>query len=256
MDVEMRRSPSPPTSISNATSRRSSLAILINDDYKPPTFIPIHRGGFTSSGLVHSPSPPMSASMSSKGSTPSKHGAAGLVDALNSIHDAAASTSSVGSTSHPGASGAKSGAGGGAGAPASSADAGPSTSAPSPVTSAAAVTNETKTANATKPLSTVKPRSSKPAKPARSPSPSPPPPVPPAPMTTIRLAIQLGGPSNYEVDIRKRAKETGQRPETPPPAVKINDSSDEDEEEPVSAAPGAKKKKKVGIYHVDFVFST
>lgn len=50
----------------------------------------------------------------------------------------------------------------------------------------------------------------------RTPSPSPPPLPPPPPMQTIRLVLTLGGPTNYEIDISQKAKETGQRPATPP----------------------------------------
>ena len=89
--------------------------------------------------------------------------------------------------------------------------------------------------------SSAKPRSTKPAKPARSPSPSPPPPPPIIPLKTVRLNIRLGGPSNYEVDISQQAKETGQRPPTPPPVVKkVADSSESEEEE-----DSKMKKKKV-----------
>ncbi|KAF8217847.1 hypothetical protein K438DRAFT_1795746 [Mycena galopus ATCC 62051] len=37
----------------------------------------------------------------------------------------------------------------------------------------------------------------------------PPPPPPPAPMQTIRLEIRLGGPDNYEVDVKGMAREEG-----------------------------------------------
>ena len=86
--------------------------------------------------------------------------------------------------------------------------------------------------SSTKPVSSAKPRSTKPAKPARSPSPSPPPPAPIIPLRTIRLQIRLGGPSNYEVDISRQAKDTGQRATTPPAAVKkVADSSDSDDDD-------------------------
>ncbi|KAF7291907.1 hypothetical protein MIND_01216000 [Mycena indigotica] len=39
--------------------------------------------------------------------------------------------------------------------------------------------------------------------------PVPPPPVAPPPMQTIRLEIQLGGPDNYEIDVRKKAHSEG-----------------------------------------------
>ena len=98
--------------------------------------------------------------------------------------------------------------------------------------------------SSTKPASSAKPRSTKPAKPARSPSPSPPPPPPVVPLKTIRLQIRLGGPSNYEVDISRQAKDTGQRPPTPPAAVKkVADSSDSDEDEDKDDKSRSKKNK-------------
>jgi len=87
-----------------------------------------------------------------------------------------------------------------------------------------------------KPASTAKPRSKKP----RSPSPSPPPLQPPLPLTTIRLQIKLGGPENYQVDVSKMAKDTGQRAPTPPPRVKHPLSESEQEPE----TDGGKKKKR------------
>ena len=98
--------------------------------------------------------------------------------------------------------------------------------------------------SSTKPASSAKPRSTKPAKPARSPSPSPPPPPPVVPLKTIRLQIRLGGPSNYEVDISRQAKDTGQRPPTPPAVVKkVTDSSDSDEDEDKDDKSRSKKNK-------------
>ena len=86
--------------------------------------------------------------------------------------------------------------------------------------------------SSTKPASSAKPRSNKPTKPARSPSPSPPPPPPLIPLQTIRLQILLGGPSNYEIDVSRLAKDTGQRAPTPPVAVKkVADSSDSDDDD-------------------------
>lgn len=94
-----------------------------------------------------------------------------------------------------------------------------------------------------KPASSAKPRSTKPPK-ARSPSPSPPPPPAP-PLQTVRLEIRLGGPSNYEVDISRQAKDTGQRPPTPPPTVKkVADSSDSEEEDKDKDKDKAKAKRK------------
>lgn len=95
-----------------------------------------------------------------------------------------------------------------------------------------------------KPASTVggaKPRSTKPAKP-RTPSPSPPPPA--LPLKTIRLEIKLGGPSNYEVDISRQAKDTGQRAPTPPPVLKKEvDSSDSEEDDKVKGKEGKEGKE-------------
>lgn len=91
-----------------------------------------------------------------------------------------------------------------------------------------------------------KPRSTKAR--ARSPSPSPPPPVPPPPLQTIRLDIKLGGPDNYEVDVAALAKATGQRPATPPPAVKRYESESDGEgarESGMGSDGGDKKSKKV-----------
>ena len=100
--------------------------------------------------------------------------------------------------------------------------------------------------SSTKPGSSSKPRSTKPAKPARTPSPSPPPPLPVIPFRTIRLQIRLGGPSNYEVDIARQAKDTGQRPPTPPViAKKVPDSSDSEEEDDKDDGKKSSKKKKV-----------
>ncbi|KAJ7145412.1 hypothetical protein C8R43DRAFT_549569 [Mycena crocata] len=39
--------------------------------------------------------------------------------------------------------------------------------------------------------------------------PPPPPPPPPAPMQTIRLEIRLGGPENYEIDVKGKARDEG-----------------------------------------------
>ncbi|KAF8154221.1 hypothetical protein B0H34DRAFT_720972 [Crassisporium funariophilum] len=106
-----------------------------------------------------------------------------------------------------------------------------SAAGPSGVSSASASAAKPSSSSA-KPPSSAKPRSSKPARPARSPSPSPPPPPVYVPLQTIRLEIRLGGPSNYEVDISRLAKDSGQRPPTPPPVIKkVADSSDSEEEE-------------------------
>ncbi len=77
----------------------------------------------------------------------------------------------------------------------------------------------------------AKPKSTKSAVPRAS-SPSPPPPPARQPLQTIRLDIQLGGPEDYEVNIRELAKATGQRPATPAPEPKpdTSDESDGDDE--------------------------
>jgi len=78
---------------------------------------------------------------------------------------------------------------------------------------------------------------------ARSPSPALPPPPPPP--LTVRLTIELGGPSNYQVNILGLAKETGQRHPTPPPVRRDSDTSDDDDDDHAGnagqsiAAPGA-----------------
>ena len=100
-----------------------------------------------------------------------------------------------------------------------------------------------------KPVSAKPPAKSTKAR-AKSPSPSPPPAVPPPPLQTIRLDIKLGGPENYEVDVAKLAKETGQRPATPPPAA-VKPSQYESESEGEGAqesgvgTDGEKRGKKV-----------
>ncbi|KAF9000764.1 hypothetical protein BDQ17DRAFT_1307895 [Cyathus striatus] len=96
----------------------------------------------------------------------------------------------------------------------------PTTSAPPPPPSATSVTPAP---------SQKKPRSKR--------TPSPPPPLPAAPLQTIRLEIKLGGPTNYEVDISKLAKETGQRAPSP---VRVLPGVSEGE----GAGKGKKRKKK------------
>ncbi|EAU87900.1 hypothetical protein CC1G_01547 [Coprinopsis cinerea okayama7 len=78
----------------------------------------------------------------------------------------------------------------------------------------------------------------------RTPSPSPPPPPPPQPLQTIRLEIKLGGPSNYEVDIAQMAKDTGQRPATPPLPMALRPESEEEEPPPEETGKKRKRKKK------------
>lgn len=72
-----------------------------------------------------------------------------------------------------------------------------------------------------------------------------PPPPPPliVPLQTVRLQIRLGGPSNYEVDIARQAKDTGQRPPTPPVvAKKVEDSDSEDDNDKDDKSKSKKKK--------------
>jgi hypothetical protein len=66
-------------------------------------------------------------------------------------------------------------------------------------------------------------------------------------LQTIRLDIKLGGPDNYEVDVAALAKATGQRPATPPPAVKRYESESEGEgarESGIGSDGGGEKKSK------------
>lgn len=91
--------------------------------------------------------------------------------------------------------------------------------------------------------------SSKAAKKAPSRSPSPPPP-PPVIVQTIRLEIKLGGPDNYEVNVRRKAKETGQREESPelaPPPEHVSDGSEDEKGEEDKNEEKPKKKRKKGI---------
>ena len=123
--------------------------------------------------------------------------------------------------------------------PPSSAPTSRSSVAPLPTTSGP---SGAKPSSTSKPA--AKPRSTKPPKPARTPSPSPPPPPPVVPLQTSRLQIRLGGPSNYEVDISRLAKDSGQRAPTPPaPVKKVADSSDSDEEEDKDDKSRSKKNK-------------
>ncbi|TEB33986.1 hypothetical protein FA13DRAFT_1754027 [Coprinellus micaceus] len=99
---------------------------------------------------------------------------------------------------------------------------------PPPGASASASASAPPPAGETSSTATVKPAKGKEkagkgkgTKKHRTPSPSPPPPVPPPPLTTVRLELKLGGPSNYEVDVARRAKETGQRPWSPEPPVVV-----------------------------------
>jgi len=64
-------------------------------------------------------------------------------------------------------------------------------------------------------------------------------------LQTIRLEIKLGGPDNYEVDVAALAKATGQRPATPPAAVKRYESESDGEGAPESGVgtDGGEEKK-------------
>lgn len=48
--------------------------------------------------------------------------------------------------------------------------------------------------------------------------------LPPPPLQTTRLGIKVGGPDSYEVGVAALAKATGQRPASPPAAVKRYES--------------------------------
>ncbi len=72
---------------------------------------------------------------------------------------------------------------------------------------------------AVKPKSKARPRSRTPL------------PLPLSAPITIRLDIALGGPSNYSINILSLAKETGQRPPTPPLRRRDSVSGSEEEEE-------------------------
>lgn len=102
------------------------------------------------------------------------------------------------------------------------------------------------------PPTALKPKSAKPK--PRSPSRSPPPPAPPPQLQTIRLKICLGGPSNYEVDIARQARETGQRPPTPTPIPidikKIESSESEEEDKPKDGSKPKSKKVRLFILEI------
>ncbi|TFK48152.1 hypothetical protein OE88DRAFT_549061 [Heliocybe sulcata] len=97
---------------------------------------------------------------------------------------------------------------------------------------------------AAKPASAAaKPKSTKTARPPRSPSPTPPP--PPPELQTIRLHIPLGGPDAYQVDISTLAKSNGQRSPTPPPQkIDTSDSEGDDEASGKDKDQDDKKKRK------------
>lgn len=119
------------------------------------------------------------------------------------------------------------------------------TASPADPASAGANAPSTSTTSSTKPKSS-KPASATPAnghKP-RSPSPSPVPlPQRPA-LQTVRLEIRLGGPEDYEVDIARLSKETGQRPPTPPRAVSPRPDESSDSEGETTKEDGVKPKRK------------
>ncbi|EIW76914.1 hypothetical protein CONPUDRAFT_130315 [Coniophora puteana RWD-64-598 SS2] len=87
----------------------------------------------------------------------------------------------------------------------------PPMTAESDMTAVGTDTTEATKASSSKPSSKAVKKKGRP----RSPSPGTPPPPPPPPLQTIRLEIRLGGPENYEVDVRALARETGQRPPSP-----------------------------------------
>ncbi|KAJ2923110.1 hypothetical protein H1R20_g13982, partial [Candolleomyces eurysporus] len=130
----------------------------------------------------------------------------------------------------------------------------PTTASTVPPPSAASTLTEPPTSRAAEPTAeapatqepAAKPKSKAVKRKHRSPSRSPPPAVPPPPVRTIRLDITLGGPTNYEVDISRKAKDTGQRDPTPPPiALMKAPPESEDEEKPADdGAEGGKKKKR------------
>ncbi|KAF9033118.1 hypothetical protein BJ165DRAFT_758758 [Panaeolus papilionaceus] len=126
-----------------------------------------------------------------------------------------------------------------------------SASASAPPASSSSATGEGATSTGTvKPTSSApKPRSKAagPSSKARSPSPSPPPPPVVVPLQTVRLNITLGGPSNYEVDIRLKAKETGQRAATPPVGTGKGDEDSESEDEDEGAEKGKAGEKEAGV---------
>jgi hypothetical protein len=73
----------------------------------------------------------------------------------------------------------------------------------------------------------------------------------------VRLELKLGGPSNYEVDVARRAKETGQRPWSPEPPVvvvpevgveEVGEKVGEGEAEEGAEGEGKKRKRKVSWF--------
>ncbi|KAF4612449.1 hypothetical protein D9613_003978 [Agrocybe pediades] len=122
-------------------------------------------------------------------------------------------------------------------------------SLPHPTPPPSATPNPPSTAS-TEPASTAaKPKSTKHTKPPRSPSPTPPPPFV-IPLKTVRLEIKLGGPSNYEADIRRLAKESGQAPPSPPPQIKkvySSESEDDDEDDDEGGISGIGKRLGAGL---------
>ncbi|KAL5525320.1 hypothetical protein ACEPAF_9190 [Sanghuangporus sanghuang] len=111
---------------------------------------------------------------------------------------------------------------------------------PSPSSRAPSVNGVSADEKSKKPASTsVKPKSKR-----RSPSPQP---LPSRPrMQTIRLDIPLGGPERYEVDILQLSKETGQRPLTPPPTKRDDESSESEGERPDAGGPSTRSGKGKG----------
>ncbi|KAG9019828.1 hypothetical protein FRB90_005976 [Tulasnella sp. 427] len=98
----------------------------------------------------------------------------------------------------------------------------------------------------------------------RKASPSPPPLIKRPPPITVRLTIPLGGPTNYEVNILKLSKSTGQAPPSPPPPPRLgSDSSSSSEDEqppppdiniPVPVAKRQRRTRKVREYDLNDPF--
>jgi hypothetical protein len=123
---------------------------------------------------------------------------------------------------------------------------------PSPASSTSPIHADATPATATttaassenKPKGKGKPRT----KPAAPPTPPAEPAAPP-PRPTVRLNIPLGGPTNYSVSILELARDTGQRPPTPPPVRRDSVSGSDDDSEPDEDANTneGKKKKNTGL---------
>ncbi|KAK7450105.1 hypothetical protein VKT23_012987 [Stygiomarasmius scandens] len=111
----------------------------------------------------------------------------------------------------------------------------------SPAPPSPTVSSSTKTISK---AATTKPKS-KVSKPSPSPAPSRP------PLQTIRLRITLGGPDNYEVDVAKMTRDTGQMAISPLPTPKFglgdeSSGSDEDDEDDGGSKGAEKTNSKPG----------